>query len=211
MQHPIQRRGLMFILSSPSGAGKTTLSRRLREDDDNLRLSISVTTRQPRPGEVHGEHYLFVSPEEFIAMRQRGDFLEWAEVFGNLYGTPRAPVDAALHAGRDIMFDIDWQGARQVVSQMPGDAVPVFILPPSRAALCQRLQSRAADSAEVIAARLGAADTEMSHWREYNYVLVNDDLDVCYQSLVCILTAERLKRERNTGMAAFVAGLAEAQ
>jgi guanylate kinase len=199
----------MLILSSPSGAGKTTLSRRLREADSNMRLSISVTTRAPRPGEVHGEHYLFATREEFAAMRERGEFLEWAEVFGNSYGTPRAPVSAALEGGRDVMFDIDWQGARQIVGQMPADVVSVFILPPSRATLRQRLHTRAADTEEVIAVRQAAADAEMSHWREYQYVLVNDDLETCFQSLAAILAAERLKRERNNGLAAFVAGLME--
>jgi guanylate kinase len=212
VQQPlIPRRGLMLILSSPSGAGKTTLSRRLREADSNMRLSISVTTRSPRPGEVHGEHYLFASVEEFAAMRERGEFLEWAEVFGNFYGTPRAPVEAALENGRDVLFDIDWQGARQIAGLMPSDVVSVFILPPSRAALRQRLQTRAADTAEVIAMRQAAANSEMSHWCEYQYVLVNDDLETCFRSLTAILAAERLTRERNHGLAAFVAGLMQTQ
>ena len=204
----LSRRGLMLILSSPSGAGKTTLAGNLiaREGEDCV-LSISATTRPPRRGEADGEHYHFVAREEFEARREAGAFLEWAEVFGNLYGTPRASVETALRAGRDVVFDIDWQGARQLAASALGDVVRVFILPPSREALSQRLSARAADPPDVLALRLAGASEEMSHWEEYDYVIVNSDLDDSLAALQSILTAERLKRSRRPGLAVFVAQL----
>lgn len=202
------RRGLMLILSSPSGAGKTTLTRRLLDEEGNrCTLSISATTRPPRPGEIDGQHYFFLSRASFEAERERGAFLEWAEVFGNLYGTPKAAIEDTLTAGRDVLFDIDWQGARQISQNAPGDAVRVFILPPSRHVLEERLRARAADTDDVVARRLAGASEEMSHWEEYDYVLVNDDLDECLASLRTILKAERLKRARATGLAEFLRGL----
>jgi guanylate kinase len=202
------RRGLMLILSSPSGAGKTTLAGMLlKQEGEACLLSVSATTRPPRPGEADGEHYHFIGRPEFEARREAGEFLEWAEIFGNLYGTPRSSVETALRAGRDVVFDIDWQGARQLAASAPDDVVRVFILPPSRDALSQRLSARAADPPDVLARRLAGASEEMSHWEEYDYVIVNNDLGESLISLSSILAAERLKRPRRPGLAAFVGRL----
>ncbi len=199
------RRGLMLILSSPSGAGKSTLARKLlAREGEACVLSISATTRPPRPREIDGTHYHFIGRPEFERRREAGEFIEWAEVFGNLYGTPKNALDTALAAGRDVVFDIDWQGARQLVEQAPDDVVRVFILPPSRDALSQRLSTRAADSPEVLARRLAGASREMSHWQEYDYVIVNCDLQDSIAALADIVSAERLKRTRRPGLAAFV-------
>ncbi|MEL6364357.1 MAG: guanylate kinase [Pseudomonadota bacterium] len=200
----VKRRGLMFVVSSPSGAGKTTLADRLLKSDPNLTLSISATTRSQRAGETDGVHYHFVDRARFAAMRDAGEFLEHAEVFGNLYGTPRAPVEEALAAGRDVLFDIDWQGARQIEAAAEKDLVRVFILPPSRAALEDRLRRRAQDPEDVVAKRMAKADDEMSHWAEYDYVIVNEDLDRADAELKAILAAERLKRRRRVGLTDFV-------
>ena len=199
----VGRRGLIFILSSPSGAGKTTLTRSLVEDRAG-ELSISVTTRQKRPSEIEGRHYHFIDIDEFNAMRDRGDLLEWAEVHGNFYGTPRKPVERTLAAGRDMIFDIDYQGTRQVREKLPNDVVTVFILPPSMRELKARLERRAEDSPETIARRLANARFEVERWTEYDYVVVNEDLDRSYQSLKAIQAAERLKRERCVGLPDFV-------
>jgi guanylate kinase len=201
------RRGLLLILSSPSGAGKSTLSRRLLEWDSALRFSVSATTRPARPGEVEGREYFFRSPEDFAAMVAKGAMLEEAEVFGHRYGSPRAPVEAALREGRDTVFDIDWQGGQQIKQAMRDDVVSVFILPPSIAALEARLKARAQDSAAVIKGRMAKAQDEISHWAEYDYVLINDDLDTCFARLVTIVEAERQKRARQPGLSAFVQGL----
>ncbi len=197
----------MLVLSSPSGAGKTTLSRLLLEGDKNLRLSISATTRQPRANEVDGIHYFFLEPDEFDARRKAGEFLESAEVFGHFYGTPRQPVEDALAAGHDVLFDIDWQGARQLAAHANDNLVSIFVLPPSREALAGRLQTRGAETAEAIASRMSAASNEISHWNEYDYVVINDDIDRCLAEIRSILTAERLKRRRNPGLHAFVESL----
>ncbi|MGU3665238.1 guanylate kinase [Methylobacterium sp. A49B] len=205
---PIARRGLILILSSPSGAGKTTLTRAIAQDPAwALDLSISVTTRARRPSEIDGRHYHFIEREAFDDLRSRDDLLEWAEVHGNFYGTPRRPVEKVLGAGRDMIFDIDYQGTRQVRSKLAQDVVTVFILPPSMAELRQRLERRAEDSAETIEKRLSNARTEIQRWVEYDYVLVNDDLQNAFRSLQGILAAERLKRARRTGLAGFVEGL----
>lgn len=203
----IGRRGLMFVLSSPSGAGKTTLTRLLREQEPSLTLSVSVTTRERRPSEVEGVHYYFISPDEFDEMKNRGELLEWAHVHGNFYGSPRRAVEKALGRGEDILFDIDYQGARQLVANAPDDVVSVFILPPSIPELRARLERRAEDSAEVIAKRLAAAANEIGRWVDYNYVLVNDDLDRTFSRLRAILAAERLRRERQKGLSEFVTSL----
>ena len=203
----IARRGLLLVLSSPSGAGKTTLAKRLLDANPDLELSVSVTTRPPRPGEVAGKDYLFVDAAEFERMKGAGELLEWAPVFDKSYGTPRAPVTAALAAGRDVLFDIDWQGTRQLKAQLPADMVSVFILPPDGEALERRLRARGLDSAEVVARRMAAAAGEIAHWSEYDYVLVNSDVDASLAALQSILVAERLKRERQTGMAEFVTGV----
>ena len=205
----IQRRGLLLILSSPSGAGKSTLTRNLVEQDHGIRLSISVTTRPKRASEIRDKHYHFISPDEFEEMRERGDLLEWAEVHGNHYGTPRRPVEQALAHGEDVMFDIDWQGTKQVVEKMREDVVSVFILPPSMAELKARLERRAEDPPEVIERRLRNAREEISQWGRYDYVLVNDDLDRTFAELKAILGAERLRRERQLGLQPFVSGLLE--
>jgi len=200
----IERRGLLMVLSSPSGAGKTTLARRLMEADAEISMSVSVTTRPPRPGEVDGCDYRFIADATFKRMREGDELLEWARVFDNFYGTPRAPVEAAIRNGRDILFDIDWQGAQQLSEKMKHDVVRVFILPPSAAALEKRLQTRAQDSAEVVRRRMEAASAEISHWPEYDYVIVNANIDSSLGGLRAILTGERLRRERLDGLGAFV-------
>ena len=204
----IERRGLVLILSSPSGAGKTTLTRNMIEKAElGLRLSISVTTRQRRPSEIDGVHYHFIEKDQFLFMRDRGDLIEWAEVHGNFYGTPRRPVEEALAAGQDMVFDIDWQGTQQIVDKMRADVVTCFILPPSMTELKARLDRRAEDAEDVIAKRLQNARDEIARWPLYDYVLVNDDLGRAFNELVAILTAERLKRERRIGLEAFVDAL----
>lgn len=205
----IARRGLMLILSSPSGAGKSTLARDLLAKDEAITLSVSVTTRPAREGEVDGKDYHFISQERFAEMRDAGELLEWAEVFGNSYATPRAAVEEALAAGRDVLFDIDWQGTQQLVQAMAEDLVRVFILPPSAEELSQRLINRAQDTSAVVAKRMAEAAKEISHWPEYDYVIINDDLDEAKASLAAILKAERLKRKRRTGLTAFTRQLVE--
>ena len=200
-------RGLLLVMSSPSGAGKSTLSRRLLASDRNITMSVSVTTRPPRPGEVNGRDYHFISKEEFARLRDGGQLLEHAEVFGNFYGTPRAPVEEALARGRDVLFDIDWQGTQQLAEAMEGDLVRIFILPPSAEELRERLIRRAQDSASVVAKRMAEASSEISHWPEYDYVIVNENLDLAGQQIAAILTAERLRRRRRTGLAQFVRDL----
>ncbi|MFV0297740.1 MAG: guanylate kinase [Hyphomicrobiaceae bacterium] len=200
----IERRGLMLVLSSPSGAGKTTLSREILKRDSNLSLSVSVTTRPPRTGEQDGVDYHFRTREAFDAMREAGGFLEWAMVHGNAYGTPRTQVMEQLEHGHDLLFDIDWQGAQQISRQAPGDTVRVFILPPSAAELEKRLVSRRQDAPEVIARRLAGAAQEISHWHEYDYVIVNTDVDQSLTQLQTILAAERLRRQRNTRLSPLV-------
>jgi guanylate kinase len=203
----IQRRGLMLVLSSPSGAGKTTLSRRLLESDKNIALSISVTTRARRATEREGVDYYFVQPEEFERLAQVGEFLEHSTVFGNRYGTPRAIVMDELALGHDILFDIDWQGTQQLKEKMRDDLVSVFILPPSHAELERRLKNRAEDSDEIVAGRMAKAADEISHWPEYDYVIVNSSVDKALGDIQAILNAERLKRTRQTGISAFVGKL----
>lgn len=198
------RRGLMLILSSPSGAGKSTLTRNLSQNENNLDLSISVTTRLKRPSEIDGVHYRFIDRTTFDAMRQHNELLEWAEVHGNGYGTPRRDVETSLADGRDVLFDIDWQGTQQIVKKAREDVVTIFILPPSMAELRSRLVRRAEDAPEVIAKRLGNARDEIARWEKYDYVIVNDDLGAAYESIKAILTAERLKRSRATGLKDFV-------
>ncbi|WP_377848166.1 guanylate kinase [Bosea sp. UC22_33] len=200
--HPA-RRGLMLILSSPSGAGKTTLTRNLKSEN-NLDLSISVTTRAKRPSEIEGVHYRFIDRAAFDAMRQHNDLLEWAEVHGNGYGTPRKEVEASLAAGRDVLFDIDWQGTQQIVKRARADVVTIFILPPSMAELRSRLIRRAEDAEEVIVKRLANARDEIARWSQYDYVIVNHDLQTAYEQIKAILTAERLKRSRAVGLNDFV-------
>lgn len=203
----LQRRGLMFILSSPSGAGKTTLSKMLLAKDSEIKLSVSATTRPPRPGEIDGVHYHFVTPERFQQMVDEDDFYEWAEVFDHRYGTPKGIIRAALKEGQDFLFDIDWQGTQQLYQKDQQDVVRVFILPPSIEELHRRLKSRATDSAEVIAARMERARAEISHWDGYDYVIINDDVNVCFAKVCAILEAERMKRARQTGLIPFVRGL----
>jgi guanylate kinase len=204
-----QRRGLMMVISSPSGAGKTSLSRRMIEHDGNLQMSVSATTRYAREGEVDGTDYFFVTPSEFDRMEREDLFLEWATVFENRYGTPRAAVDAALTSGRDVLFDIDWQGTQQLKDKVREDVVTVFILPPTMARLEERLRQRGLDSPDVIAKRMAKAGSEISHWAEYDYVLINDDFDACLSQLKTILAAERLKRRRQPPLSDFVKGLLE--
>jgi guanylate kinase len=204
---PIARRGLLLVISSPSGAGKTTLSRRLLDRDPNITMSVSVTTRPPRPGEVDGRDYYFISKERFETMRDAGELLESAEVFGNCYGTPKGPVEHSLAKGRDVLFDIDWQGTQQLAQAMQDDLVRVFILPPSVEALRDRLISRAQDPMVVVAKRMAEASREISHWAEYDYVIVNDDLETADREICAILAAERLKRKRRIGLTAFVRSL----
>jgi guanylate kinase len=200
----VERRGLMFVLSSPSGAGKTTLSRLLIERMPGLKMSVSATTRTKRPGEVEGRDYLFVEKVRFEEMVRRNELLEWATVFDNRYGTPRAPVEAALSKGEDVLFDIDWQGTQQLREKARADVVSVFILPPSAADLEKRLHSRAQDSHEVIGGRMSRASHEMSHWAEYDYIVINHEIDAAFAEVQSILKAERLKRERRIGLTAFV-------
>lgn len=202
-----ERRGLMFVLSSPSGAGKSTLSRMLIEKTPGLRMSISVTTRAKRPGEAEGEHYYFIDKARFDQMVRADELLEHAPVFDNHYGTPRHAVEKALSAGEDVLFDIDWQGTQQLREKARADVVSVFILPPSAKALEQRLHTRAQDSDAVIRGRMDRAAHELSHWAEYDYVVLNNDLDQAFSEVETILRAERLKRERQTGLSAFVRGL----
>ena len=203
----VERRGLMFVLSSPSGAGKTTLSRMLVAETPALRMSVSATTRPMRPGEVEGKDYYFVDQKRFDAMVENGELLEWANVFDNRYGTPRAPVEAALAAGQDVLFDIDWQGTQQLRSRQPNDVVSVFILPPSVTALEQRLHTRAQDSEEVIRGRMKKAGDEMSHFDAYDYIVVNDNIGIAFEAVKSILRAEQLKRERQIGLSGFVSAL----
>ncbi|MGB6401043.1 MAG: guanylate kinase [Bradyrhizobium sp.] len=203
----VERRGLMFVLSSPSGAGKTTLSRMLIAETPALQMSVSATTRPMRPGEADGKDYHFVDQKRFDAMVTNGELLEWAKVFENHYGTPRAPVEASLAAGRDVLFDIDWQGTQQLRSRSPNDVVSVFILPPSVAALEQRLHTRAQDSEEVIRGRMKKAGDEMSHFDAYDYIVVNDNIGIAFEAVKSILRAEQLKRERQVGLSGFVRGL----
>lgn len=199
-----RRRGLLIILSSPSGAGKSTLARRLMAWDPSIRFSVSATTRAPRPGEVDGREYHFCSRAEFEAMVAAGAMLEHAEVFGHLYGSPKAAVEEAIARGQDTLFDIDWQGGQQIRQAMRDDVVSIFLLPPSIAALEERLHNRAQDSDEVIRGRMARSEAEISHWAEYDYVLVNRDLDACERDLRTILSAERLRRTRQPGLADFV-------
>ena len=202
------RRGLLIILSSPSGAGKSTLARRLMDWDPTIRFSVSATTRAPRAGEADGREYYFRTRAEFEAMIDSGDMLEHAEVFGNFYGSPKGPVDAALAEGRDMLFDIDWQGGQQVRNSSLGkDVVSIFVLPPSIAALESRLRGRGQDSPEVISGRMQKSRDEISHWAEYDYVLINDDLERTDAALRGIIQSERLRRDRQTGLAEFVRGL----
>jgi guanylate kinase len=203
----VARRGLMLVLSSPSGAGKTTLSRMLLDRYSTIELSISVTTRKPRPGEVEGRDYRFIDDKSFDAMVARGDLMEWAEVFGSRYGTPRAPVERALAMERDVLFDIDWQGTQQLREKGRDDLVSVFVLPPTIADLEARLRTRAQDADDVIRARMAKAANEMSHWAEYDYVVINRDVWRAFEDICAILAAERLKRERQTGLSAFVRAL----
>jgi len=211
--HPIQdaaaggslaRRGLMFIMSSPSGAGKTTISRMLLERDEHICMSVSCTTRPPRPGEVDGKDYHFVSQAEFDRMVADEEFLEWATVFDNSYGTPKAQVKAGLKEGQDYLFDIDWQGTQQLYQKLERDVVRVFLLPPSIDELRRRLTGRGTDSEDVIAARMERARSEISHWDGYDYVVVNDDIDACFDKVREILAAERMRRARQTGLIGFV-------
>ena len=203
----IRRRGFLLVLSSPSGAGKTTIARRLIAAEPGLTLSVSVTTRRPRQGEIDGRDYIFIDRERFDEMMARDEFLEHAIVFGNSYGTPRGPIEEALAGGRDIVGDVDWQGAQQLVKRMPNDLVSVFVLPPSREALAVRLRSRAQHSPTVVAARMAKSPEEMSHWSEYDYVIIDNDIDETVAKARAILIAERCRRTRKTGLADFVRGL----
>jgi len=200
----LHRRGLLFILSSPSGAGKTTLSRMLLEADPDIKLSVSVTTRPPRSGEIDGVHYHFVSDDAFDAMVADDDFYEWAHVFGHRYGTPKGMIRSALKDGQDFLFDIDWQGTQQLYQKDQQDVVSVFILPPSLEELRRRLEARALDSGDVIDSRMERARAEISHWAEYDYVVINDDVDECFERVYEVLDAERMRRTRQTGLIPFV-------
>ena len=206
---PPRRRGMMVVLSSPSGAGKTTLTRRLLAENPHMSMSVSATTRPPRAGEVEGRDYYFVDKAEFERMREGDGFLEHARVFDNYYGTPRQPVEGALERGRDVIFDIDWQGAQQLTQAAADDLVKIFILPPDMAQLESRLRSRASDSEEVIARRMSKSESEISHWAEYDYVVVNDELDAALEQLRTILRAEGLRRKRQLWLQPFVKGLVE--
>ena len=203
----IRRRGLMLVLSSPSGAGKSTIARNLLEADHSFELSVSVTTRPRRGSEIDGRHYHFRSKREFEILRDNDELLEWAEVHGNYYATPRAPAERAMAEGRDMLFDIDWQGAKQLREKMRGDIVSIFILPPSMTELKARLMRRAEDQAAVIETRLKNARDEIEHWREYDYVVINDDLDRAFGAVKAIVAAERLRRDRRPGLFDFVSGL----
>ncbi len=200
----LARRGLLFILSSPSGAGKTTLSRMLLERDPDIRLSVSATTRPPRPGEEDGVHYHFVSDDEFDRMVEEDEFYEWAHVFGYRYGTPKGAIRAGLKEGQDFLFDIDWQGTQQLYQKDQQDVVSVFILPPSLSELRRRLEARAQDTATVIDARMDRARAEISHWAEYDFVVINDNVEECFERVVEVLDAERMRRTRQTGLIPFV-------
>lgn len=200
----IKNRGVMLVISSPSGAGKSTLTKLLMHDDDNITLSISATTRQARPGEVEGKDYFFLNHDEFRAKIDNDEMLEWASVFGNLYGTPKEPVYKALDEGKDVLFDIDWQGTQQLHAKAQKDLVRVFILPPTASALEQRLHARAQDSLDVINSRMKGASRELEHWAEYDYIVINDDLKISEQKLKAILYAEKQKRNRQQGLVEFV-------
>ena len=204
VRDPFKRRGVLFVLSSPSGAGKSTIARKLLAAEPGLEMSVSATTRPMRPGEVDGRDYHFVDLERFRQMANDGEFLEWAHVFGHRYGTPHAPVDKALSEGRDVLFDIDWQGAQQLFQQAGGDVVRIFILPPGLDELRRRLIARGTDTMEVINARMERAAAEIGHWDGYDYVLVNDDVEHCFACVQTILRAERLKRSRQAGLIGFI-------
>ncbi len=208
-QDTLHRRGLMFILSSPSGAGKTTIARKLLAADNEIKLSVSATTRPAREGEVEGVHYHFVDDATFDRMVEEDDFYEWAHVFGHRYGTPKGHIRNALKDGQDFLFDIDWQGTQQLYQKDQQDTVSVFILPPSIEALRERLEGRGTDSEDVIASRMERAKAEISHWAEYDYVVINDDLEVCFAKVSEILNAERMRRTRQTGLIPFVRELME--
>ena len=207
--HRIRRRGLMLVLSSPSGAGKSTIARNLLESDKGFELSVSITTRQRRTSEIDSVHYHFRTRRDFEILRDNDALLEWAEVHGNLYATPREPAEAAMAEGRDMLFDIDWQGAEQLREKMRGDIVSIFILPPSMRELKERLRRRAEDQDAVIEARLRNAREEIEHWRDYDYIVVNDDLNAAFASVRAIVTAERLRRDRRPGLFEFISGLLE--
>lgn len=202
-----ERRGLMIVLSSPSGAGKTTLTRKLMAENPDMTMSISATTRPPRPGEEEGRDYYFVSKTQFAKLEDEGEFLEHAKVFDNFYGTPRGPVEAALQAGRDVIFDIDWQGAQQLTQAASDDLVKIFILPPNMRELEKRLKTRAQDSDAVIAKRMSKSEAEISHWAEYDYVIINSDLETALAELRAIVAAERMRRRRQPWLGGFVKGL----
>lgn len=205
----IARRGLMLVISSPSGAGKSTIARNLLEKDKNINLSVSVTTRPRRQSEIEGIHYHFISKRDFERMRDNDELLEWAEVHGNFYGTPREPVEEAMAAGRDMLFDIDWQGAEQLQDKMKADVVSIFILPPTMTELQSRLHRRAEDTEEVIKTRLLNSRAEIEHWRDYDYVILNDDLQAAFEGIEAIVKAERVRRDRRHGMFDFVRALLE--
>lgn len=202
-----QRRGILIVLSSPSGAGKSTLTRKLLAEDDGMSMSVSATTRAPRPGEVDGEHYFFISKDRFGAMIDQNEFLEHAKVFDNYYGTPQGPVEDALSNGRDVLFDIDWQGAQQLTQAAADDLVKVFILPPDMRELERRLRSRAQDSDEVISKRMAKSEAEISHWAEYDYVIVNNDIEEAMDELRTIIKAERMARRRQLWLQPFIRSL----
>lgn len=203
----IDRRGVMLVLSSPSGAGKSSIAREILSKNSEIELSVSVTTREQRPSEIDGTHYHFIDQKRFAAMRDRDELLEWAEVHGNYYGTPRDPVEEALSAGRDVLFDIDWQGTKQLREKMPKDLVQIFVLPPSIEELKSRLERRAEDSADVIAKRLANSALEMEQWSDYDYIIINEKLEQSFQKVQSILHAERMRRDRVVGMNMFVEGL----
>ena len=203
----VTRRGLMLVLSSPSGAGKTTLTRKLLDEDKGVALSVSVTTRKMRPGEKDGRDYYFVDRRRFDAMVEKNELLEWAEVFDNYYGTPKKPVMDALAAGRDVLFDVDWQGTQQLRDKSSKDLVSIFVLPPSIPELERRLHKRAQDDYETIHRRMAKAADEMSHWQEYDYVVINHDIDQAFADVIAILAAERVKRDRQVGLSDFVRSL----